>query len=148
MIDRHRQLLRLSTLATVLCISGCSGGNSNSPMLAGTVCDPGTQVQLANPQPGQTSVSGNIGSVVVVASDSNNTIYNTVTQWNVLLTYFWRPSYRQSVTLGAVPSGPHPYQRDFYYSSDIPTLPSGSTWSAYLSMNTGCTPLFVGQFST
>ncbi|MGH7330671.1 MAG: hypothetical protein ACREJX_20160, partial [Polyangiaceae bacterium] len=134
-------LLRLLSLAVVtFALTACGGGGGgyssanpfNPNPFAGAQCDPGTAVQLANPQPGQT-VSPTMGSVTIVASGNNNTLYNTYTQWNVVLTdNFGNTINGGSLSLTSYPSGPHPYQSDFYYASSIPSLPTGRQWAAGL----------------
>lgn len=150
-------LLRLLAVAAItLALTACGGGggsyspaNPFNPNPFTAQCDPGTAVQLANPQPGQTA-SSTMGSVTIVASGNNNTLYNTYPQWSVVLTdNFGNQITGGSLSLVAFPNGPHPYQSDFYYSSSIPSLPTGRQWAAGL-VNTasGCSPVFLGDFFT
>jgi hypothetical protein len=151
-------LPRLLFLAAItFALTACGGGGSSyspanpfNPNPFTAQCDPGTSVQLANPQPGQTGVSPTMGSVTIVASGNNNTLYATYPNWNVVLTdNFGNQFTGGSLNLVSYPSGPHPYQSDFYYSSSIPTLPTGRQWAAGL-VNTasGCSPIFLGDFYT
>ncbi|MBC5825023.1 MAG: hypothetical protein GIW99_07285 [Candidatus Eremiobacteraeota bacterium] len=127
-------------------------GNASSGVLGGggsAMCYPGTQTQLANPVPNQGGVASNIGQIVIVANGNNNALYNSYGQFQTsLVDNFGNLITGGPLSLVADPSGPHPFQSDFYASS-IPQLPAGSTWRAYLTMSNGsCSPLPVGSFST
>lgn len=150
-------LIRLALAsALVLGLTGCGAagaiGNILGPIAGGTIqCDPGTQVQLASPTPGQTGVSGGIGQIVVVANGNANTLYNTSGQWYVTLT----PQYGGNPIQGGnlVPFDGrnlnHPYTSDYYYSSSIGQLQSGTLWTAYLNeQNANCAAVPIGSFST
>ena len=152
------QLLALSVAVLGLTACGAGYGSSNgngsynpfgnNPF--GVTCDPGTQVQLANPQPGQNGVPTNIGSITIVANGNANTLYNTYSSWNVTLT----DNFGNTVTGGQLnlvpyPNGPHPFLQDFYYSSSIPTLPFARSWNAYLVQTySNCAPYSLFGFST
>ncbi len=62
-------LTRLALAASlVLALTACGGGGLGSvlgpnPNNGAPQCNPGTQVQLANPQYGQSGVNGNIGQI-------------------------------------------------------------------------------------
>ena len=142
-------LCPLLVLVAIASLAGC-GSSGGSTSFVSSVCDAGTQVQLANPAPGQSGVSTTMGQVTLVANGNNNTLYNSYTQWHALLVdNFGNPISGGQLNLVSYPSGPHPFPSDFYYSSSMPTLTSGSTWSVYLSRTDGsCQPLFVGSFST
>ena len=147
-------LLRLLAFGVAaFAFAGCGGGSSSNPIGGpgfGTQCDPGTQVQLASPQAGNTGVSGNIGQVIVVANGNQNTLGVTYNQWKVILTdNFGNLINGGLLNLVALPNGPHPYSSDFYYASSLPALPGGRTWNAQLiqaSSNCNGYPLF--GFST
>jgi hypothetical protein len=149
--------VRVAALAAMtFALSACGGGGSSSPPVNNPFgpsfaqCDPGTQVQLANPLPGQGGVSPTAGSITLVANGNNNTLYNTYQQWFVVLTDSFGNSYNGGpLQLVSFPNGPHPYNSDFYYSSSIQNLPSGRSWSAGLVYGNGnCSPAFLGNFST
>lgn len=144
------RLLWLPVLVGIAALAGCGSSSNGGTPFFSSVCDTGTQVQLANPVPNQFGVSTTIGQVTIVANGNNNTLYNTYTQWHALLSdNFGNPISGGQLNLVAYPSGPHPYPSDFYYSSTIPQLTSGSTWSVYLSRTDGsCQPVFVGTFAT
>ena len=149
--------LRLVALgAFTLALAACGGGGrSYAPGPGGpnpfvVQCDPQTQTQLANPQPGQFGVATNIGSVTIVANGNNNLLFSTYPQWLVtLVDNFGNTINGGPLNLVPFPNGPHPYQSDFYYSSSMPQLPAGRTWSAGLvESGQNCSPDFLGSFST
>lgn len=149
-------LVRLALASSIaFTLTACSGGaigNILGPIGGAAVqCDPGTQVQLASPSPGQSGVSGAIGQIVIVANGSNNTLYNTSNQWYVTLT----PQYGGNSVQGGnlTPfdgrNMNHPYTSDYYYASSIGQLPSGMTWTAYLNeQNANCAAVPLNTFST
>ena len=153
-------ILRLGLAASLLvAFAGCSGsggvGNILGPITGpggptSFSCDPGTQVQLANPQSYQSGVSPNIGQIVIVANGNNNNLYTSYGQWNVTLSdQFGNSVYGGNLQPYSYPSGPHPYGSDFYYSSSIGQLPQGDTWNVSLSEpGNSCYPLQIGTFST
>lgn len=148
------RLARVIVAASLVALAACSGGSSTGtgavPNTNGS-CDPGTSVQLARPFPGQGGVSTATNSIEIVASGNNNTLYNSYTMWDVVLT----SNFASTVTgqpLALAPadqSAPHPYQSDFYYTSSISGLASGVGYNAFLNaFNTNCQPIFLGSFST
>lgn len=148
-------LIRLALASSlVFALSACGSGGIgnilgpiNNPQIQ---CDPGTQVQLANPQPGQTGVSGNIGQIIIVANGNNNTLYNTYNQWFLTLTdQFGNTVQGSNLTPVSYPSGPHPYASDYYYGSNFGQLAAGSTWTVKLTeQNANCAPMPLNSFST
>jgi hypothetical protein len=125
------------------------GGNPGAPYVA--QCDPGTQVQLANPLNQQTNVSTNIGSITIVANGNSNVLYTMPSQWSLLLT----DGVGDSISTGSLspvadPNGPHPWGSDFYYSGSLQQqLIAGDTWTvSLLQTNASCTAQPVGTFST
>ncbi|MEO6912611.1 MAG: hypothetical protein ABI182_01145 [Candidatus Baltobacteraceae bacterium] len=145
---------RLAAAAAVLlglaaCGSGGAGGIGGILGGGALECNPGTQVQLANPGPNQ-SVGGGIGSIEIVANGNNNTLYSTYNQWNLqLISNLGDQVTSGSLNLTADPNGPHPYQSDFYYSASIQSLPSGRIWTVELNQTSNnCTPYPLQSFST
>lgn len=148
--------IRLGLAASLLvALTGCGAGglgNVLGPITGGggsIQCDPGTQVQLADPQPGQTGVSPSIGRIVIVANGNNNNLYNTYNQWNLTLV----DQYGDRINGGNLSlisfSGPQPYQSDFYYASSIGQMPTGATWNVQLSEpGATCLPVPLNSFST
>lgn len=156
MVSALRCLCFLALGAFTLALAACGGGGrSTAPGPFGpnpfvVQCDPQTNVQLASPVPGQSGVSTTIGSITIVANGNNNLLYTTYPQWYVtLIDNQGNTVNGGSLKLVPFPNGPHPYQSDFYYSSSIPTLPAGSSWSAGLvEAGQNCSPDFLGNFST
>lgn len=69
----HIRLTLAATLLVALTACGSGGlgsslGGLNPVNGSGPICNSGTQVQLANPQPFQTGVPGNIGQIIIVAN--------------------------------------------------------------------------------
>ncbi|HZZ64924.1 MAG TPA: hypothetical protein VFE17_05465 [Candidatus Baltobacteraceae bacterium] len=130
-----------------LALTAC-GGSGNGGLFGGTtLCQPGT-VQLARPAPGQ--FNSNVNSVEVVASGNNDNIHSNPGAWSAYVQgnggtqLFGGPLNPVSDT-----SGPHPFTSDFYYQSQLQqTLPSGQNWTVFLTENTGCGAIAVGNFST
>lgn len=149
-------LVRLAVASSIaLALTACSGGgigNILGPIGGSAVqCDPGTQVQLASPSPGQTGVSGAIGQIVIVANGNANTLYNTSNQWYITLTPQFGGSSVQGGNLTPFDGRNlnHPYASDYYYASSIGQLPSGMTWTVLLNeQNANCTPVPLNSFST
>jgi hypothetical protein len=150
-------LTRLGLAASVvLLLTACGGGGLGGVLgpnpVSNIQCDPGTQVQLANPLPGQTGVSGNVGQITIVANGSTNALYDSYGQWYLTLTpQFGVASMVQGGPLSLVPDphGPHPYGSDFYYASGIAQLPAGVTWNVQLNeQNANCLPVPLNSFST
>jgi hypothetical protein len=138
-------LLRLTLSAGLLvALTACGGGGvggvlgPNPINGGGPICNAGTQVQLANPQPGQTGVSSTIGQITIVANGNANNLYNTYGQWYLTLTdQFGDTITGGNLKLVSYPNGPHPYGSDFYYASNIGQLRSGTTWQVNLNDQTG-----------
>ncbi|HLI95551.1 MAG TPA: hypothetical protein VKT72_05605 [Candidatus Baltobacteraceae bacterium] len=150
-------LTRLAlTASLVLALTACGGGGLGSVLgpnpINNVQCNPGTQVQLANPLPGQTGVSTNTSQITIVANGSNNFLYNSYSQWNVTLVpqYGGGPPIQGGpLSLVPDPNGPHPFSSDFYYNSNVGSLPSGVTWDVQLSEQFGnCLPVPLNTFST
>jgi hypothetical protein len=139
-------LLRLTLSAGLLtALTACGGGGLGSVIGGGNpingggpICNAGTQVQLANPQPGQSGVSPTIGQITIVANGNSNTLYNTYGQWYLTLTdQFGNTITGGNLRLVSYQTGPHPYASDFYYASSIGQLPSGATWQVNLNDQSG-----------
>lgn len=143
-IGARSALALVGTIVLAGCggVAGLSGPNS--------MCNTGTQEQLANPLSNQTGVSTTIGQITIVANSNTNQLYNTYAQWQINLTdTFGGLVNGQPLRLVPYPNGPHPYASDFYYASSIGNLQTGHTYNAYLSMSNGsCMPVPLGQFST
>jgi len=152
--------IRLGLAASlVLALTACGGGGLGSvlgpnPINSNPQCDPGTQVELASPQYGQTGVNGGIGQIVVVAQGQNNALNQNPSAWNITLTPQYGGSFTQGGPLTPADGRPlvHPWPSgDFYYSSSIGSLPQGVTWNVQLSEQShysACTPVNLGSFST
>lgn len=114
------------------------------------ICSTGTQTQLTNPTSGQTGVSTTIGQIIFVANGNNNQLYSTYSQWQLtLVDNFSLVTNGGRLVLVPDPSAPHPYPSDFYYSSSIPQLSPGHTYSVSLGIAGGsCTSIPLGSFST
>jgi hypothetical protein len=149
-------LIRLGLAASlVLMLTACGGGGLGGvlgPNPNPLQCDPGTQVQLANPQSGQTGVSPNSGQIIIVADGSTNTLHDNPAAWYITLTpQFGGASFMQGGALTPADGRTltHPWASDFYYSSSIGSLTSGATWNVQLNeQNANCTPVNLGSFST
>jgi len=158
----HRPAVRtLLTIAGILvascALSACGGGGGSAGFgqfgggfgSNGSTCDPGTEVQLANPLPGTYGVPSNIGQVTIVAYGNANTLYDSYGNWSVILfDQFGDQFGGGTLSLVSDAGGPHPYPSDFYYASSVSTLPPGRTWNAYLAENANCQPVSLGTFST
>jgi hypothetical protein len=130
--------------ALLVALTACSGGGlgnvlgPNPIAGGGPFCNTGTQVQLADPQSGQTGVSTTIGRIVIVASGNSNNLYNTYNQWYITLTdQFGDTITGGNLSLVSFPNGPHPFASDFYYASNIGQLPFGATWQVNLNDQSG-----------
>ncbi len=138
----------------LLALTACgSGGGALGGIFGGSgfQCNPGTQVQLANPTNGQSGVNPNIGSITIVANGNNNTLFNTYRNWSLVLSDNVDPQMQSSqLNLVSDPNGPHPYGSDFYYSASIQSLPSGRTWNVGLQQNSNgyCSAYPLYTFST
>jgi hypothetical protein len=153
------RLARALIAASVIIAAGCGGGGSsgsNPVPFNGGSCDPGTSISLAFPNNTNgnfpTGVPTNIGRVEIVASDNNNIIANSFTQFDTFLVPqngFGGNIQGGFLTTTADPNGPHPYTRDFYYNSSIPGLQPGVTYTVYINVpSNNCQPIPFGQFST
>lgn len=155
-------LLAAAALAAVT-LTACSSGGSSNPPIGGNYpvygppssyqCDPGTQVQLANPQPYQTGVPTNQSSITIVANGDNNVLYQTYDEWELLYTDAYSGSTYATSTLQLVPdqNGPHPYGSDYYYSGSLNGqgfIPGDSYTVSLVQAQNGCQPVTVGSFST
>jgi hypothetical protein len=149
--------LRLTLAAGLLVtLTACGGGGlGNIGGIVGGLngggpfCNSGTQVQLADPQPGQTGVSTTIGRIVIVANGNNNNLYNTYNQWYLTLTdQFGDTITGSNLTLVSF-HGIQPYASDFYYASNIGQLPTGATWQVNLNDQNGTSGVCpLNSFST
>ncbi len=145
------RLILPAAVAATLCACGGSGIGSPGSLLGGQTpeCATGTQVELVSPLPGQPT--SNVSQLTIVANGNSNTLYSNHQNWYLYVTNAYG-SQIQGAQLNLVsdPNGPHPYGSDFYYSSQLTqTLPSGSSWNAYLSENgAACSPVPLQGFST
>jgi hypothetical protein len=150
----YLQILAFGSM--LLALTACGGGGGLGSVLGNNgpiECNPGTQVQLANPTPAQSGVNPNIGSITIVANGSNNTLYNSYGQWNLQLvdTFSGQTITGGQLSLVADPNGPHPYASDFYYQASIPQLQPGQNWNVQLVENQSyatCSPYPLNAFST
>lgn len=135
---------------SIAALSACSSGGSNNPFGPnGGICDPGTQVQLDNPNPYQSNVSTNTNQINIVANGNNNFLYTSYNQWNIILQgNLGDQIIGGNLNLIADPNGLHPYTSDYYYGSSVQNLRFGETYIVRLNYNANCTPLSIGQFST
>lgn len=140
--------------ASLIAVAGCGGGGNSGttpPPNNFGLCDPGTQVTLANPQSGQGGVSTGINPILIVANNNNNTLGQSYTNFDLVLI----DSFGNRITSGALAlttgNGFKPYPSDFYYSAQLPQgLNFGTNYSAYLNIfSSNCQQLpFIGSFST
>jgi len=139
------RFIRFFTLSVfALGLAGCSGAGSLGGLLGGGgigatfgsgSCDPGTQVQLANPLPFQSGVNPNIGQITIVASGNNNYLGQNYQTFNItLIDNFGSRIPGGTLQPVAFPNGPHPYDSDFYYQSSIGPLQFNNTYSAELTI--------------
>jgi hypothetical protein len=126
-----------------LALASCSGAGGllgNSGLGGGvfgssTTCNPGTDVQLANPLPFQTGVNPNIGQITIVANGNNNALAQNYQTLNITLV----DSFGNRIPGNALQpadgrSYAHPYSSDFYYQSAFGPLQSGMTYTAELTV--------------
>ena len=139
----------------VVALSACSGNGNTGGILGGfgggfSQCDPGQQVQLARPAAGSVNVNPSIGSLEIVASGGTGSLHDNTGQWYLSLTSNFGDNLGgYTLSAAADPNGPHPYASDFYYATNIPTLPSGRTWQVFLNeTNANCTAVPLQSFST
>lgn len=140
--------------ASLVAVAGCAGGGGSSgtvtPPNSYGLCDPGTQVVLANPQSGQAGVSTGTNSIQIVASGNNNTLYQSYANFDiVLIDGFGNRITSNALTLS---NGTYkPFSSDYFYTGTLPTgLSFGTNYSAYLNIfSSNCQQLpFLGSFST
>jgi hypothetical protein len=115
-------------------LGGLGGGNGGI-FNSGASCNPGTDVQLANPLPFQSNVNPNIGQITIVANGNNNYLGQNYQTMNITLFDGFGNQYPGG-TLQPVsdPNGPHPYTSDFYYQSSIGPLQTGATYTAEITL--------------
>ncbi len=115
-------------------LGGIGGGNGGY----GYTCNTGTSEQLASPLPG--SYAPGTNAITIVANGNNNNLYNSYQNWYVYLTntYSGQTINGGQLNLVSDPNGPHPYNSDFYYSSQLQqSVPSGGSWNVYLTQYNG-----------
>ena len=143
--------------AALLGLAACSSGSTstiagvpgNGSIGNGALCDPGTQVQLANPPNGNVSVPTNFSPVVIVANGNSNTLYTNYTQWNLILNDNFGNSIQGGpLSLVSFKQASPPYPSDFYYASSISGLIPGRTYNVFLNLNANCQPSGLGAFAT
>lgn len=151
-------LPRLLALSGVLALAACSGsggglGNIFGGGLSNTTCDPGTSVQLANPEPFASGVPTNIGQIVIVANGSNGDLHSNPSNWHLTLRDSLGNVFDSSSNLSPTPGGglTQPYASDFYYSASIPGLNGGTTYNVTLQQgadDVSCRATPLQSFST
>ena len=134
-------------------LAACGGGGSTGGVVPGggfgNPCDPGTDVQLANPAPLATGVPTNIGAITIVANGNSNQLYSTYGSWEIVLQGNFSNINGGQLSLVPRNNNPQPFPSDFYYSSSVPALPAGQTFQVLLLNNNGsCGDVQVGSFST
>ncbi len=140
---RALRLLVLSGFA--LALASCSGAGGLGNILGGignigggifgASCNPGTDVQLANPVPYQSSVNPNIGQIIIVANGNSNYLGQNYQSLNItLIDDSGSQMSGGALQLTAYPKGPHPYNTDFYYQSSFGPLQIGRTYTADLTL--------------
>lgn len=151
------RLARALIVAVSLTLAaGCGGGGSSSgtvpPPNSFGVCDPGTQVTLANPLSGQTGVSTGTNRIEIVANGNTNTLYQSYANFDIILVdNFGNRISSGPLGLVSDPGGIKPYPSDFYYAATLPAgLNFGMNYSAYLNIfSSSCSQLpFLGSFNT
>ncbi len=135
------------------CGSGGSGSSYNPPFGGGggygSACNPGTDVQLANPAPNSAGVPTNTGSITIVANTNANQLYQNYASWSIVLQGSYGPINGGQLSLVSDPQGPHPFPSDFYYSSSFSGLPGGQYFTVQLVNDSGyCNAVTIGNFST
>ncbi len=131
-------------------VQACGGSGGGTPINGPNGCNPGTQVQLASPLPGQAGVSTGIGNIIIVANDNNNFLGTSFGQFGLnVVSPNGATLNTSSLTPVPFQNGPHPFPRDFYYSGNLQGLGAGLNYSVFLNQfTTNCNPLFIGTFST
>ncbi|HET7815190.1 MAG TPA: hypothetical protein VFL13_12545 [Candidatus Baltobacteraceae bacterium] len=138
-----------------LCACGGGGGGifGNNPIFnggGGSECITGTTEELARPAPN--SYSPNTNTLEIVASGNNNNLASSYQNWYLFAVSNTSGQQIQGGQLNPVSdtSGPHPYAQDFFYASQLNgALPSGQSWTVYLTQfNNSCGPVPLQTFST
>ena len=147
------RILAPALLLAGLCACGGGGGGlfgGGNPIGLGSECNAGTAVELANPQPNTYAPGAN--QITLVANGNNNNLYSTYQNWYVYVVSNNTGQTIQGGQLSLVsdPSGPHPYQSDYYYGSSLQqSLPSGSSWTVNLAQYSGsCNAIPLQTFTT
>jgi len=149
-----RALCVVSVLALAACGgSGSTGTNGIPNPGSNQICDANSQgLQLARPGPGQGGVSSGTNTIEIVDNGNSDQLFQSYQQFD--LDVIDQQSGQVIVTgplnLVSDPSGPHPYQSDYYYSGTLQgSLIPGRFYNVYLNApNTQCTQGLVGSFST
>lgn len=150
----HAQVIRAILVSVSLSFAvGCGGSSGNNPAPPLGPCNPDAQVQLSIPVQGSINNSSNITSVEIVANGSNNQLYSSFAQYQLVAIPSFGGTFASTNNLSRAsdPNGYHPYQNDFYYAANFNSnqFVSGTTYSIYLNaQSTNCQPSFVGSFST
>lgn len=114
---------------------GNIGGGGGGGGTFGTSCNPGTDVQLANPVPFQSGVNPNIGQIIIVANGNNNSLGQNYQSINItLIDGSGNQLPGGALQATAYPNGPHPYNSDYYYQSGFGPLQSNTTYTAELTL--------------
>lgn len=150
---RPVRLARALVVASVVALAACSGSNGSSTIPNGgnnnTICDFNAQsISLARPTLG---FPQNGNTIEIVSSTSSDDLHANPTAYDLNL----RDNFNNVIITGplslvADTNGPHPYTNDFYYQGTLQgSLQAGRTYNVFLNIPTsGCTPGFVGSFST
>ncbi len=139
-----RSLRFLAFSAFALALASCSGaggllgggiGSIGGILGSSASCNPGTDVQLANPLPFQSGVNPNIGQIVIVANGNNNALGQNYQSLNItLVDDFGGRISGGGLQPASYPNGPHPYNSDYYYQSGFGPLQPGMTYTAELTV--------------
>jgi len=149
----HPARLARTVIAASLFVvaAGCAGGSGSALPNPGSngICDPtATGIQLARPTPG---FPANGNNIEIVVNGNSDQLATSSGQFDLIL----RDQFNGEIDTGflspfADPSGPHPYNSDFFYQGTLSTsLLGGRTYSVFLNApSTNCTPGFVGTIQT
>jgi len=153
-----QHLPRLLALSGILTLAACRGSGGGLGNIFGggnsfVNCDPGAQVQLANPQPGASGVPTNIGQIIIVGNTDAGDLHANPTNWHLVLHDNFGNVFDSTSSLSLVDGHTlnHPYPNDFYYGASIPGLNGGMTYSVSLQQGTdgiSCTPVPLQSFNT